>query len=102
LSSKVNPAPLADFKDGRIVSFDMLTRKSSSSEMIHSVASRARALLLAGFQIVLHHNTSACGSANGKVKRRRREGGNGAAAERPSRNRRRKARRSFDATRYRS
>jgi hypothetical protein len=33
---------------------------------------------------------TACGSANGKVKRRRRDGGNGDAAERPSRNRRRK------------
>jgi hypothetical protein len=38
---------------------------------------------------------SACGSANGKVKRRRRDGGNGAGAERPSRKCRRKARRSF-------
>jgi ubiquinone/menaquinone biosynthesis C-methylase UbiE len=38
---------------------------------------------------------SACGSANGKVKRRRRDGGNGAGAKRPSPNRRRKARRLF-------
>ena len=36
------------------------------------------------FNYALPLLASACGSANGKVKRRRRDGGNGAGAERPS------------------